>query len=253
MAKRTESAFTIHNLMGRAPAKPNAQVLAQRAEASTNLIAKNYEHEKADILRKIQVAQKEKLAAAKAKDARAYKAACATITRQEKRLEMRYGISAKLEQACEATSDSLSVLQAVDALRATTAALTAATKTVAPEAVETLLDDLAEAMEDANTAIGAVSAPFSEDPEEFDQNDMDDYLEQVAADQEARAAEESTSAAAAAAAPPARPVSVTVVVDTSDTEHLRVAELLSALPAPSTKLPQMTPAQAARAKALARN
>ncbi len=254
MARQTGSGFGFNNLIGRAPAKPNAIVLAQRAEASTNMIAGTYDAQKATIMKKIEAEEHKKRLAAKARDKVAFNAANANIERLKKRIALRNGVSAKLEQACDATSDSLAVLQAVEALQATTVALTAANQKVAPESVDKLMENLSEAMDEANEAIDLVSAPFSAPPdlEELDDADMDDYLEQ-AAEQDAIAAQETASAAAAAPPPVSRPVTVTVVVENSDSKHLRVAELLSALPVPSAPLPQMTPAQAARAKDLARN
>jgi len=254
MATPTGSGFGLNNLLGRAPAKPNAILLAQRAEASTNMIAGTYDAQKAAIMKKIAAEEHKKRVAAKAGDKKAFNAAHANIERLKKRIELRNGVSSKLEQAGDATSDSLAVLQAVEALQATTVALAAANQKVPPASVDKLMENLAEAMDEANEAIDLVSAPFGapSDVAELDDADMDDFLEQAAA-QDKIAAQETASAAAAAPPPVARPVTVTVVVESSDNEHLRVAELLSTLPVPSAPLPQMTPAQAARARALARN
>jgi hypothetical protein len=255
------ASFGIANIIGRAPAKPNADVLMRRAEADGNKTTHDVEIQRRKVLQDLDTQRKKKALAAKAKNKTEFKLAHERIAMLERRLALMQGIEAKVEQANDANANNRLIFSAMATFKSTKESMVATAAQVKPDEVEDLVEELGEAIAEASALVDIVAAPIGDTGEDFTEDDMDSFLDQAAESERARQeflaleAQEAArvSAAAAPAAPPPRAAAVSAAVAVEDTEHLRVAELLSALPVPSAALPTMTPAQAARAKALARN
>lgn len=251
--------FGIQMLTGRAPAKPSAEVLMRRAEADASKMNFEIEVRRREVLKNIDIQRQRKIRAAKAQNKKEFANASASLARLEASLAFMQSIESKVEEVNDATANNRLIVSAVSTLKSAKESLEVTASQIKVADVEDVVEAVAEAIAEANELVSIVSAPMGDTVEDYDNNDMDAYLEEAADAERSRAkfeelqAEEvSRQSAAAAAASPPMPIAAAVA--STDTEHLRATELLmNSLPVPSATVPTRpkTAAQIARERAFA--